>query len=297
MFAKKKSDSQISGEMKDINLYKYVDAESIMYKLGYEIRDFPKELLEAHPRSTIRYAKDYMYRFLGKDSHNPKTILEETQKDLDRLYKLMDGIEDSDQKRYLSEFDSIVKYAGLRLSKRKKEEEKNKNIIRKAWEKETQRIARNRAKAKETVGEISRWPSRLGLGVLGGIAVKLAISSMPENLSFLDSINLDGLKDQEDLVALGAGTLITMGSGLLIDRVSEYKDKKAERKYTRQLEEEDRIQSNFNRAIIIQTFAEIGNMGHDAMSDYFHKFDHMTKDQIDKEIKKYKNKYSKYTKK
>lgn len=304
MFAKKKAglykannkaDGYLSIDPKDINLYRYVDAESIMYKLGFEIRDFPKELIEAHPRTTIRYAKDYMYKFLNPDplDIDTKTLRRETDKDLRRLNKLANDIKDPDQKRYLSEFDSILKNSGLRLANRTRDEEKNKKIIRNAWKKEADKIAENRANAQATVGQISNWPSRLGFGVLGGIATKLAINALPENIPLLGDIDL---KAEENMISLGVGTLFVMVSGRVIDRYSQYKDKIAERKYTEQLTEEDHHQADYKRAIIVQTFAEIGNMGHDVLPDNFYKFEYKTKEEISREIKKYKNKYGKYSK-
>jgi len=308
-FAKKGEDSRpayMNIDPKEMDLYRYVDAESIFLQLGYEIKNVPKEIMRAHPRRAIRHAKKYMYKFLIPDpcvdcksegqkssflnelsveyQEFYKTSYKESLKDLNGFNKFMEKIDDQN-KDYVIEFDDICKNAGNRLALKIIETADEQKRLKKERKREFEINANRKEKRKEGLNLLYGLPARLGLGGVGYAGGKIIGNLLGERFQFV--------KDNSGEIAMGLAALLFIGAGYGVDKYQEVKDAGTEKRYKKRIRRIKKKLSDSKRAIVVQTLAEVLNTYAETNPNDINKFEYKSERQIRKELDSLLKKYDK----
>ncbi|MBR9682360.1 MAG: hypothetical protein GOV02_01675 [Candidatus Aenigmarchaeota archaeon] len=299
----------LSIDPKEMDLYRYVDVESIFLQLGYEIKGVPKEIRKAHPRRTIRHSKKYMYKFLIPDpcvdckSDNKssflnelsveyrelyKTSFKESEKDLKRFDKFAKSVKNQDDKDYVEEFDDICKNSGNRLAVKIIEAAEEKKRLKKIRDREFKINAKRKEKRKEGMSLLYGLPARLGLGGVGYAGGKIISNTLGDKIPFL--------KENSGELAMGIAATLFIGAGYGIDKYQEMKDNTAEKIYQAKTKKVSKKLADSKRAIVVQTLAEVLNTYAESRPEMVKKFGYKSEKQIKKELNNYLKKYEKYAK-
>ncbi len=308
-FAKKGEDSRpayMNIDPKEMDLYRYVDAESIFLQLGYEITNVPKEIMRAHPRRAIRHAKKYMYKFLipnpcldckseGQKSsflnelsveyrEFYKTSYKESLKDLKKYDKFMEDI-DEENKVYVEEFDDICKNSGNRLALKIIEAAAEGKRLKNIRDREFEISAKRKEKRKDGLSLLYGLPARLGLGGVGYAGGKIIANTFGERFPVL--------KENAGEIAMGLAATLFIGAGYGIDKYQEMKDDNTEKRYQKRTQKVKRKLADSKRAIIVQTLAEVLNTYAETNPNDINKFEYKSERQIRKELDSLLKKYDK----